>query len=330
MKIVRIVLLTLAVLIVAAGFLLFEADLPADSVDARYASDASRFLHLNQGGRIHYRDEGSRDGIPIVLVHGAMASLHTWEPWVRILGARYRVITLDLPGHGLTGPVPDTGVSDPFSEAIRAVTGELGVSRFVLGGNSMGGGATWRYALAYPEQVLAMILVDASPPPGWQRQMGESQRGAVGFSLLRQSWFRAMARYIDPGLLVEQGLRAAYNDSPVVDESLVNRYRDLILREGTRAAILERSRNLGAPTAEVDLSVLDEPTLILWGAQDALIPVSVATQFAAALPASQVIVYEDLGHVPMEEDPDRTAADVLRFLDALSPQPSTSSANVRS
>ena len=306
------------------GTLFFEGDLPAAAVDAKYSSENSRFLTLANGTRVHYRDEGNQEGLPVVLIHGAMASLHTWEGWVTALGENYRLITLDLPAHGLTGAAPADAKnpygSEGFINAIHAVTQALDLRSFVIGGNSMGGGATWRYALAYPERVLAMILVNAVPP---NRDWGKTssteeaipsgrQEAPVGFSLLQQSWFRSIARYFDPGLLIEQGLRSAYNDSPVVNEGLVDRYYELMMREGTRGAILARTG--GRNAAPVDLSQLNQPTLVMWGAMDSVIPVSVAYQFKSHLPNNCTVVYQDLGHIPMEEAPNRTAADVSRFL----------------
>ena len=314
-------------LALALGSLLFRGDLPAAEVDAKYSNGASRFLPMENGARVHYRDEGAADGATVVLIHGAMASLHTWEPWVAILGQHYRVITLDLPGHGLTGQVPEDAYgADAFTETIDAVVNALGVERFVLGGNSMGGGATWRYALTYPQRVRAMILVDSVPPGDWRESTAaaapaddaESERSApIGFALLRQSWFRAIARYLDPAPLVEQGLLSAYNNSPVVNQALIDRYYELILREGTRAAILNRSSGYSRNGANTDVSALTQPTLVMWGAQDSLIPVRLADQFAQRLPNAQVVIYDDLGHIPMEEDPQRSAADALNFLDRL-------------
>ena len=303
-------------------------------VDAKYTNAESQFLTLKNGSRIHYRDQGNKDGLPVVLIHGAMASLHTWEPWVAILGQKYRIITLDLPAHGLTGMVPDADYgSEAFTQTIHAVTQNLGLRQFVLGGNSMGGGATWRYTLTHPKRVLAMVLVDSVPPGNWQQPVKKEskankgrekneQSGAkpsvVGFSLLRQDWFRAMARYFDPKLLIGQGLRAAYNNSPVVDEKLIQRYYDLMMREGTRAAILSRSLSYsGGTTQTQDLSALTQPTLVMWGAQDAVIPVSVVTLFKQRLPNTTSVIYEDLGHIPMEEDPERTAIDLMTFLEVL-------------
>ncbi len=320
MKILQRAFLVLALIIGIAAFFLFTGDLPAAEVDAKYTSPASRFLELPNGMRIHYRDEGQRDAAAVVLIHGAMASLHAWEPWVEILGAEYRVVTLDLPGHGLTGRVPEAANGPhAFSDTIAAVTNALGIEQFVLGGNSMGGGATWRYTIDNPEQVMAMLLVNSVAPRSWQRAPAdvEPPSGALGFRLLGQDWFRAIARYLNPRWLIERGLRTAYNNSPVVDDQLVDRYHELILREGTRAAILERTRAMGTQQPEPDLSSLSQPTLVIWGKHDALIPVAVADQFAARLANAEVIVYEDLGHVPMEEDPARTAADVLAFLRSL-------------
>jgi len=311
----------IVVVTLVGSVLLFEGDIPASTVDAKYSNSQSNFLTLENGSRIHYRDQGKAAGLPVVLVHGAMASLHTWEPWVQVLGENYRLVTLDLPAHGLTGQVPNEDYgADAFTAAIEAVANELGLDSFVLGGNSMGGGAAWRYTLKNPDRVRAMVLVDSVPPNHWARtelEPGEAS-GPVAFSLLRQGWFKAIARNLDPAPLIGQGLRSAYNNSPVVDDQLIARYYDLIMREGTRSAILGRTGSYNDQRDQPqDLSVLDQPTLIMWGAQDAVIAVSVAAQFEEILPNSTTVIYQDLGHIPMEEDPARTAADVLLFLKAL-------------
>jgi pimeloyl-ACP methyl ester carboxylesterase len=203
------------------------------------------------------------------------------------------------------------------------VVEHLGVSGFALGGNSMGGGATWRYTLAYPEKVIAMILIDASGLPQWRSERVQSsdvgnERRPLAFTLLSKPWFRAIARYIDPYQLAAQGVRASYNNSPVVDQALIDRYYELSIREGTRDATLARFSGYSTgKVAAINLSVLRQPTLIMWGAEDALIPVSVADKFEMALPNARKVVYEDVGHIPMEELPDRSADDVRAFLRTL-------------
>ena len=307
---------TLLILLIVLGISLYQEDLPAAEIDARYSNSESEFLQLGNGNRIHFRDQGA--GYPIVLIHGAMASLHTWEPWVQLLKHQYRIVTIDLPGHGLTGAVTTADYSaDAFTETIHSVTQALQLKKFVLGGNSMGGGATWRYALAYPEQVSHMILVDsvAPRPHNSQAANAPAERSTSSpFAPLQWAWFRSIASHIDPRWLVARGLRSAYNHSPVVDDTLVDRYTDLILREGTRQAILARSTRNRRNTTSADLSSLAQPTLIIWGAQDALIPVATGKRLHQTLPNSELVIYDNLGHVPMEEDPSRTARDVLKFL----------------
>lgn len=315
--------LMLAIALVAAAFWVLEADRPAADIDARWASPASQWLALSSGGRLHFRDEGQADGLPVVLVHGSSASLHTFEPWVAMLGDQYRMITLDLPGHGLTGRVPDDHYSSvAYIAAVRELATHLGIDRFVLGGNSMGGGVSWRYALAHPEQVLALVLIDASPPYGWRREFEAGRSGASAsasgpraFSLLREPWFRMIARYLDPYYLIRQGLQSSYGDPSQVTGPLVERYYELALRDGTRAATLQRFGNTGPDTSEA-LAELRMPALVLWGARDAVIPLAMGERLARELPRASLQVYDDLGHLPMEEAPERTAADVSAFLQA--------------
>ncbi|MFT4631736.1 MAG: pimeloyl-ACP methyl ester carboxylesterase [Candidatus Azotimanducaceae bacterium] len=324
MKVFKYVGVGLAALVLIGAALLYKGDMPAEIIDAKYASDASQFLNIASGARVHFRDEGNPGGQPVVLIHGSNASLHTWEAWRERLGDDFRIITLDLPGHGLTGRVPDDDYSPAgFTTAIDAVVNHIGVDSFVLGGNSMGGGATWRYALAHPEKVSAMILIDASGPPQWRReQIAESDPDKnsrpIVFTLLGKPWFRALMRYVDPYLLTEQGVKAAHNNSPVVDQKLIDRYYELSIRDGTRDATLHRFASYDPNANEtVDVSVLTQPTLIMWGVEDGLIPVSVADKFEAVLPNSRKILYKDVGHVPMEEIPARSADDVRTFLSRL-------------
>jgi hypothetical protein len=102
LKWVGFVCLGLAVLLAGAYLALRRPDIPFKTLEAKYANSASRYLDLPSGAHVHYRDQGNPTGPVLVLVHGFSASLHTWEPWVGLLGNQYRIISLDLPGHGLT------------------------------------------------------------------------------------------------------------------------------------------------------------------------------------------------------------------------------------
>ncbi|NJN51531.1 MAG: alpha/beta hydrolase, partial [Gammaproteobacteria bacterium] len=220
----------------------------------------------------------------------------------------------------LTGRVPDDRYdTEAFVSTVRAVVDTVGLSRFVLGGNSMGGGVTWQYALRHPDAVSAMVLVDASGLWSWRTASAEpAGERPLAFELLAKPWFRSVARYLDPYALTEQGVRSAYNHSTVVDDALIARYYELSLREGTRDATMARFASRPSTTEEPDLSVLTQPTLILWGERDSLIPTTVAHRFEAVLPRASVIIYEGVGHIPMEEIPERSAADVRAFMQSLS------------
>lgn len=334
MKILKIsaaTIIALTTLVVIAAAYLYKGDLLAEYVDKKYSNDESRFLTMGNGARVHYRDEGNPSNPGIVLVHGSNASLHTWEPWVQILKVHYRVVSMDLPAHGLTGATPDEDYSSAAQlNTVDAVVSHLGLKSFVLGGNSMGGGVTWRYTLQHPKKVQAMLLINASGLPQFRREWianeGQSTKtkkvqgkeSPLVFTLMSKAWFRSAARYLDPYFLAAQGAKSAYNNSPVVTKQLINRYYELSLREGSREATISRFSGFGSRSQEpVDVAALSLPTLIMWGAEDALIPASVADQFAAALVNTTVVIYADVGHVPMEEIPERSAADVVGFLEAI-------------
>lgn len=312
-------LLLLIAIIVAFG--VFEHDIPAEHIDPKYTSPASQFLTLSSGARIHFRDEGPRDALPIVLLHGSNASLHTWEPWVAALGTEFRMVSLDLPGHGLTGRVPGDDYSPlAYVEVVHALARHLALPRFAIAGNSMGGGVAWRYALTHPDDVAALILVDASGLPEWREAgsgppVGEDGDTPIAFALLRRGWFQSIARYLDPYYLIEQGLQSSYANQALVTEALIRRYYDLNMREGTRAATLARfGAAARAEEGDWDLASIRQPTLILWGDRDNLIPTTVADRFAAVIPQATLLIYENAGHIPMEEVPKHSAADVRTFL----------------
>lgn len=323
MKILKIALTMMIVVLIAAAAYLYKGDLSAEYVDKKYSNAESQFLTMTNGAKVHYRDEGDNSLPVIVLVHGSNASLHTWEPWVKILKADYRVISMDLPAHGLTGATPDKDYSSQAQiNTVEAVVSHLNVDTFVLGGNSMGGGVTWRYALQNPEQVQAMLLVDSSGLPQFRRQAvvddAKPKESPLIFTLMSKAWFRSIAVYVDPYLLTVQGVKSAYNNSPVVTDELIDRYYELAIRQGSREATISRFGGFGSRNTDpIDTSPLSMPTLVMWGAEDSVIPASVADQFAAALQNVTLVVYDDVGHAPMEEIPQRSAADVVSFLEAV-------------
>ena len=144
-------------------------DRPVETLHDKWASSSlgSKFMQF-AGMAIHYRDEGNHDDPePIFLLHGTSASLHTWDGWtLALLKDNRRIIRIDLPGFGLTGPIVN-GTYDikTYSAVISGFLNALDVPPVVLGGNSLGGCIAWRTALEYPTQVSRLILVDSSGYP---------------------------------------------------------------------------------------------------------------------------------------------------------------------
>lgn len=296
-------------------------DIPYATLKAKYASPASRFATLPDGVTVHYRDQGNAAGPPIVMVHGFAANLDAWEPWVARLGNDYRIISLDLPAHGLTTVPTGYQVStDGQVEVVDQLTKVLKVDRFALAGNSMGGGMAWHYALAHPGQLTALILVDSAGMPTAPKA-GESKREGppLVFSLMRNAVGRAMLRKINPRPLAEKGLKQAYVDESLVTPALVDRYADLALAPGHRDLLLAGQSQQRTPATAATFKAILTPTLVMHGEADTVIPVEAGKALAAVIPGAKLIVYPGVGHVPMEQIPDKSAADIKAFLQGLEP-----------
>ncbi len=300
-----------AVTVLVAAFVVINwaPDRPVAALTARWAPPPSTFIDL-AGMKVHLRDEGPRDDPnPIVLLHGTSASLHTWEGWAEALKGRRRVIRFDLPGFGLTGPSPEGDYSiENNLRFITAMLDRLGVRHCVLGGNSFGGNIAWRTALSRPERVDKLILVDAggyafaatSPP--------------LGFRIAQLPVLNRLFESMLPRGLVETSVRAVYGDPSKVTSALVDRYYEIALREGNRKALAQRFAQARPGELADHIPELKLPTLILWGGRDGLIPTEAAARFHRDISGSKLVIFDDLGHVPHEEDPGRTVAAVKAFL----------------
>lgn len=297
-------------------------DIPYAELEARHGGEASRYMDLPGDLRIHYRDQGNPDAaITLVMVHGFAASLHAWEPWVERLEGDYRLVSLDLPGHGLTR-APAGYQSSPEAQVavVDAVATQLGLPSFVLAGNSMGGGVAWRYALAHPEKVRGLVLVNAA---GWpEAAEDENDSRPLVFKLLENPVGRSVLRNLDPRPLAGRGLRQAYGDEALVTPELVDRYVELARAPGHRAILTDpRRRSGGAPVTAETFAAITVPTLVMVGALDQVIPAERGAGFVQAIPGARLITYADGGHVPMEQLPDRTVEDLRAFLASLPRKP---------
>ncbi len=303
-------LVVVLVLLAGAFWYFSDPDIPRATLEAKYATPPSEFIMLPDGARAHVRDQGNKSGPVLALIHGSNASLFTWEPWVARLGNSYRIVTMDLQGHGLTGAVPNGDYSqEGMVKFVDEVVSKLGISKFALGGNSMGGGVVARYAEEHPDKVSALILVDAGGEPG---KMGDHV--PLVFKIARMPVLNKILLYITPRSLVKEGLNDAIVHKDIITDKMIDQYWEFARMEGSRAANGERFQLPFTNDVKQHIGDIKAPTLILWGAQDHLIPVESAYAFHKDIPGSKLIIYPETGHIPMEEVPDKSAADVRAFL----------------
>jgi pimeloyl-ACP methyl ester carboxylesterase len=284
-------------------------DRPVETLVARWAPPPSDFVDLD-GQLVHLRDVGPRgDPVPIVLIHGTSASLHTWEGWVAALQGQRRVITFDLPAFGLTGPNASGDYrGETYARFVLALLDRLQVGRAVIGGNSLGGEVAWRVAVLAPERVERLILVDAAGPAF------ERASVPVGWIVARTPVLNRLMEHLLPRSMVAASVVSVYGDPARVTEDLVDRYFELTLREGNRRALAQRLQQWQAGEGSERVATITQPTLILWGGRDRLIPPAVGRWFDEQIADSTLVVFDDLGHVPHEEDAARTVQPVLEFL----------------
>jgi pimeloyl-ACP methyl ester carboxylesterase len=285
----------------------YSPALSSEMLIARYANDSSKFIDV-AGARAHVRDQGNPAGIPLVLIHGAGGSLHVWEGWVRELGSTARLISVDLPGHGLTGAWPRQEYTvEAYADFVKALADALNLDRFVLAGHSLGGGVAWTFAATRPDRVSQIILIDAA---------GESRDPPWATRLARLPIVGDIGIYFKPEQWVRRKLSQAYADPAMVTTERVKRTAELQRFPGNREAALLRARTQ-EPLDVTALKHLAVATLILWGAQDRWVPVADAFRFRNDIRAAKLEIFEKLGHDPMEEDPVATAAAVATFLEPI-------------
>ena len=301
-------LATLAAIFVVAGvsgLWLWTPDRPRTELEAKYLRSSADYVDA-AGLRLHVRDSGPKDAPAVILLHGFGSSLHTWEPWAERLSEKYRVIRYDLPGFALTGA--DT--TGDYSEArgmqvLAALMDKLGIAKASLIGNSIGGRLAWNFAAEYPARVDKLVLIspDGFASPGYEYGKHPDVPALA-----------KMMRYVLPKSMLRMNLVPAYADPAHLTDATVTRYYDLLLAPGARGAMLDRMGQTVLEPPEPLLRRITAPTLLLWGAKDALIPITNAADYLKAMPNARLVTLPDLGHVPHEEMPEESLAPVLAFL----------------
>lgn len=300
---------SLTVIAILTGVFMFIKLVPSpdktlEELAPLYLNSSSKFMSID-GYNIHYRDEG--EGFPIILIHGTGSSLHTWEEWTKELIKHYRVIRLDLPAYGLTGEDAQKRYSSiDYVNLLDVFLNELEIETFHLGGNSLGGLVAWLYTSYHDAKVNKLFLLDPSGFPFDSTPMI--------IRLAKTPVLNLFARYITPKVFIEKNLKEVYYDDRLITEATINRYRDLTLYKGNRQAFIDRAY-IERENHLDRLKYIATPTLILWGENDAWIPVTDAYKFDKALTNSKVHIMSNTGHVPMEERPIESVKIVREFIE---------------
>ena len=310
MRRARIWLAALVAVLIVAFLILRTPDTDRAAMIAKYGAPPSQFVELRPGLTVHYRDQGPRDAPVIVLLHGSNADLHTWDAWTAALTDTYRVVRFDQIGHGLTGADPKLDYAPAtFAQDVGRMADKLGLKRFVLAGNSMGGGIALDFALRHPERLDGLVLIDSvgSPPVG-------KAEGNIGFTLARNPVGGWLMTRITPRRLIDKSLHQTVLNQTIVTTAMVDRYWELLRFPGNRAATVTRFSQPMQSFAAADLAKLPMPVLIEWGKGDPLIPLSAGEWLHKAIPGSRMIVYPGIGHIPMEETPAQSVADLRGWM----------------
>lgn len=274
-----------------------------------YTDKDSRFMVIDDF-LLHYKDVG--EGHPLILIHGAFSSLHTYDAWATELEKSYRVIRLDLMGFGLTG----SNSSGDYTmtnhlRILSEVLDRLDIEFCDLIGSSLGGWISWEFAYHYPERVRKLVLVDAA---------GFLEEDAIPlpFKLAQSRLAPHFFKYIIRRSVLELFVRQVFFDPAKATEKVIDRYFDLFTREGNSGALIHLVTAPFEDNAHY-LEEIQQPTLVLWGAEDAWIPVEHAYRFRDSMPNATLTIYPKVGHIPMEEIPEQSLADLVEFLELPTP-----------
>ena len=298
----------------AAGWLsLRRADIPFETLEAAYTAPSSQFLSLDSGYKTHYRIQGPDDAPAIVFVHGFSGSLHDWDPLIRALGNTHRLISVDLPGHGLTrGFDSDTISIDGYVDFLDEFVGRIGLERFSLVGYSMGGAAASGYALHHSEKVDRLVLINATDwPPAW---MNRTDRALI-LSLATNSFAKLALKDLDVAQLLMGDAEVGFHDPDYASAEYVARRTALNRAPGHREALL----SLAAPNQKRfvmdadSLSALSDRIMVVESGQadDQTSPSHGNIQNA------DYKRYEDTGRMAHIEAAGRLASDLEQFWTAL-------------
>lgn len=282
-------------------------DVPASEVEAKWARPPSKFVVID-GVRLHYRDEGR--GPAVVLLHANYSSLFMWEPWVAKLRDDYRVIRVDLPAHGLTGPEPNGNYTlERIQTLFERFVDERGLGRFTVVGTSIGGTVAMRYTAAHPERIERLVLI--SPGSLEARVRGRTTPANV-------PRVADLLGYVTPKSFTRFLLTNDYGDPARLSDAVTDEWYDMWMREGNRLAMINLLRQYVSGGVEDKIRAVKVPVLLIWGEKNKRVPLALAYETQKLLensPEVKLEILPGIGHMLVQEAPQQSAQLIRRYLD---------------
>ena len=308
--VLRIVLLILIVVFVVPLLI----PLPTVGGDPRALADEDGAFIEIDGIDIYYVERGPQDGQPVLLAHGFGGTTYSWRENITALAeAGCRVIAYDRPPFGLTEKSNAFDVSAPAQAQLAAgLLDALDIESVILVGHSAGGSVIAHMALHYPQRVDGLIFVAGAV--GTQNGAPPCVGDLLNCASLNR-WLRIGARALLTPQRYGDLLAGAYADPSFATDDVRAEYAKVLQVRDWDVGFATLIRDSGRNVFPMErLAEMTMPSLLIWGREDTWVPLARGEALAAALPNATLIVYDDVGHLPMEELPARFNEDVMRWM----------------
>jgi pimeloyl-ACP methyl ester carboxylesterase len=262
--------------------------------------------------RIAYLDVGT--GPPVILIHGFGGSMWQWEQQQHTLSQHSRVLTLDLPGAGLSDKPEIDYRPDQMLDFLVGFMDAVKIPQATLVGNSMGAGLAIGMALAHPTRVAKLVLIDGLPQHVMEKLTSPSVRRALETSA--PTWLVSFGNMLFGGLMVESVLREIVHDPALLTPAVIERSNRNRQRPGLIKPIMTVRENL--PLWESGFATrvgeITHPTLVIWGEEDRVFPIAVGEELHQTIKGSRFIRIPKAGHIPQWERPDLVNQELITFI----------------
>jgi pimeloyl-ACP methyl ester carboxylesterase len=267
---------------------------------------------LVQGQRIAYLDVGT--GPPVILIHGFGGSMWQWEHQQHAMSQHFRVLTLDLPGAGLSDKPDIEYRPDQMLAFFVGFMDAVKVPQATLVGNSMGAGLAIGMALTHPSYVSKLVLIDGLPSQVMEKLTSPSIRRALETSA--PAWLVSFGNMLFGGLMTESVLQEIVHDPILLTPAVIDRSNRNRQRPGLIKPIMAVRENL--PLWEsgfaTRINEITHPTLVLWGEEDRVFPIVVGEELHRTITESRFIRIPKAGHIPQWERPDLVNQELIAFI----------------